>query len=257
MSARRVQVIGIGSGSPGDLTGHAVAAMRATDVFLVADKGAAAGELQALRHGLCDAFLTEGTYRMVQVPDPPRGSDADRAGSAYTRGVTDWHAARVDRYAEILAALPTDATVGFLVWGDPAFYDSTIRIVDALADRMPLDVRVVPGITAFQSLAAAHRIVLHAIGAPVHITTGRRLLEEWSPSLGTVVVMLDGHLVCRELSSAATDLTIHWGAYLGMHQEALRSGPLVDVMPELIELRARLRDEYGWVMDTYALTPTR
>ena len=41
---------------------------------------------------------------------------------------------RAAAYAEVIAAeLPDGGTVGFLVWGDPAFYDSTIRIVESVA----------------------------------------------------------------------------------------------------------------------------
>ena len=40
---------------------------------------------------------------------------------------------RPHRRADVIAALPPETVVGFLVWGDPAFYDSTIRIVDAVA----------------------------------------------------------------------------------------------------------------------------
>ena len=103
--------------------------------------------------------------------------------------------------------------------------------------------------------------MLHRVGEPVHITTGRRLVEEWTRAeaagleLGTVVVMLDGHLHCRELAATHPDTTIHWGAYVGMPQQELRSGRLADVIEEIVELRARLREEHGWVMDVYALTP--
>ena len=46
-----------------------------------------------------------------------------------------WHEARAQRYAEIIRAEVGDGgTIGFLVWGDPAFYDSTIRIVQSIAD---------------------------------------------------------------------------------------------------------------------------
>jgi precorrin-6A synthase len=88
----------------------------------------------------------------------------------------------------------------------------------------------------------------------VHITTGRRLVDEWRPDLGAVVVMLDGALRCRELVDHAPDLVIHWGAYLGLPQQVLRSGRLADVVDELVSLRAELRAEHGWVMDTYVLT---
>jgi len=253
---RRVHVIGIGAGSPEFVTRQAVAAMNEVDVFLVADKGEVKDELVALRRTICERFIDHSRdYAFVTVPDPDRGPDAQRGTAAYERAVAHWHAARANAYAARIAALPEEAVVGFLVWGDPAFYDSTIRIVDAVGERIPLDVRVVPGITAFQALAAAHRFILHGVGQPVHVTTGRRLVREWRPGLGTVVVMLDGGLACRELVDVAPDLTIHWGAYLGLPQQELRAGPLADVVDELVDVRARLRAEHGWIMDVYSLSP--
>lgn len=254
---RRIHVIGIGAGSPEQVTMQAVAAMREVDVFLVADKGSAKEELLALRRSICDRFIpgTEGVdYRFVTVPDPPRGPDAERGTAAYRQGVLDWHAARVRAFAEVIDLLPAEAVVGFLVWGDPAFYDSTIRVVDAIAQRLPVDKHVVPGISALQVLAAEHGIVLHRIGEPVLVTTGRRLLQDFSPDRGTVVVMLDGGLACRGLVEVAPDLTIHWGAYLGLPHQVLRTGRLADIIGSLITLRASLRAEHGWIMDTYLLS---
>ncbi len=259
VAPRQVKVIGIGAGSPGHLTQEAIAALRSVDVFLIADKGAAKDELVSVRRAICAQFIdgTEGEdYRFVTVTDPVRGPDAERDDTAYRSGVADWHAARADRYADVIADLPVDVVVGFLVWGDPAFYDSTIRVVDAIGERLPIDTHVVPGISAFQALAAAHGIVLHAVGQPVHITTGRRLAAEWSPALGSVVVMLDGHLACQALVERAPDLVIHWGAYLGLPQQTLRSGRLADVIDDLIALRAELRAEHGWIMDVYLLSPS-
>ena len=259
VAPRHVKVIGIGAGSPGHLTQEAIAALCSVDVFLIADKGAAKDELVSVRRAICAQFIdgTEGEdYRFVTVTDPVRGPDAERDDTAYRSGVADWHAARADRYADVIADLPDDAVVGFLVWGDPAFYDSTIRVVDAIGERLPIDTHVVPGISAFQALAAAHGIVLHAVGQPVHITTGRRLAAEWSPALGSVVVMLDGHLACQALVERAPDLVIHWGAYLGLPQQTLRSGRLADVIDDLIALRAELRAEHGWIMDVYLLSPS-
>lgn len=74
------------------------------------------------------------------------------------------------------------------------------------------------------------------------------------PGCGTFVVMLDGQLACRSLIGQAPELRIHWGAYLGLPQQELRSGRLVDVIDEIASLRAELRARYGWVMDVYALT---
>jgi hypothetical protein len=68
-------------------------------------------------------------YWVVEVPDPQR----DAAGG-YEAGVRNWHAARTAAYAEVVwTALPHGGTVGFLAWGDPALYDSTIRIVESVA----------------------------------------------------------------------------------------------------------------------------
>lgn len=258
---RQVRVIGIGAGSPDFVTAQAIAALNEVDVFLVADKGDAKDELVAVRRMICERFIdADRDYTFVTVPDPERGPDAARGTAAYAQGVRDWHAARADAYAATLAALPAEVVVGFLVWGDPAFYDSTIRVVDAIGKRMPLAMTVIPGISAFQVLAAAHGVVLHAVGEPVHVTTGRRLVTEWDAAaaagltLGTIVVMLDGHLTCRELVSRAPDLVLRWGAYLGLPQQELRAGRLADVIEDVIALRARLREEHGWVMDVYTLS---
>lgn len=252
---RRLHVIGVGLGARGHLTGDAIEAMNEVDVFLVPDKGERKSELVDLRRSLCESAIEHDRWELRTIVDPERGPDADRDAGEYRVGVKAWHAARVERFVAEIDALPDDATVGFLVWGDPAFYDSTIRMADQIAERTPVQIRVLPGISAFQALAAEHRIPLNGIGQPIHITTGRRLVSEWRPELGTVVVMLDGHLACRELVERAPDLRIYWGGCVGMPQRQLRSGRLSDVIDEITEVRARLRAELGWVMDVYALVP--
>ncbi len=246
-----VLIIGIGSGSPDQLTGEAVAAMTRVDVFLVADKGGAERDLAERRRDLCRAVLP-GEPRIVEVTDPPR----DRAATAYEHAVRDWHAARAERYAGVIDREVGDhGTVGFLVWGDPAFYDSTIRIVEALAATRPLTMTVIPGISSLQLLAARHRIILNRIGRPVHLTTGRRLVEEYRPELGDVVVWLDGELACGGLVDTHPELTIYWGAQLGLPDETLIRGRLADVLPQIVATRAGLRSSRGWVMDLYLLRP--
>jgi precorrin-6A synthase len=252
-----VLVIGIGSGDPAHLTGEAVAAMRRADVFLVADKGEVKGDLVTVRADLCASVLGADGYRVVEVADPERGPDAGRDTAAYTAAVRVWHAARAERYAEaIRAEVGTDGVVGFLVWGDPAIYDSTLRIVEAVAARgVDLTTTVIPGISSVQLLAARHRLVLNGIGHSIHLTTGRRLLAEYRPELGDVVVMLDGTLTCARLLADHPDLEIFWGAQLGLADEALVAGPLAEVLDEIRRVRLRLRAERGWVMDTYLLRP--
>ena len=250
-------VIGIGSGSPDHLTQEAVAALNRVDVFLVADKGIAKHHLVKLREELCRTLISHDHYRFVEVPDPERGADRERDAADYKAGVAAWHDARARRYAEVISAEAADGgTIGFLVWGDPAFYDSTIRIVESITDfGVDLELTVIPGISSIQLLAARHKIILNRIGQPIHVTTGRRLLAEYSPALGDVVVMLDGDLACGGLVEQFGDHMIYWGAQLGLEDEALVSGKLSEVIDEIRTRRAAVRDARGWVMDTYLLRP--
>jgi len=251
-------VIGIGSGNPDHLTREAVAALNQVDVFLVADKGAAKQDLVELRKEICRAVITHDDYRFVEVPDPERGADRERNSVEYQSGVGAWHEARARRYAEIIATEVDDGgTIGLLVWGDPAIYDSTIRIVDLIKNHaVDLDLAVIPGISSIQLLAARHKIILNRVGKPIHITTGRRLLDEYSPALGDVVVMLDGDLACSELLDRFGDLTIYWAAQLGLPDESLIAGQLSEVIKEIRAKRAAIRELRGWVMDTYLLRPS-
>ena len=250
-------VIGISSGNSDHLTKQAVAALNRVKVFLVADKGAAQHDLVELREELCRTVIIHDQYRFVEVPDPQRGPDRERDAAQYQAGVAAWHQARARRYAETIEAeLPGGGTVGFLVWGDPGFYDSTIRIVESIRDLgVDLELTVIPGISSLQLLAAGHKIILNRVGQPIHVTTGRRLLQEYSPDLGDVVVMLDGELACSGLVEQFGDLIIYWGAQLGLPDETLVSGRLRDVINEISGKRAELRAARGWVMDTYLLRP--
>ena len=251
---RQLYVIGIGAGNPDQVTMQAIAALRTVDVFVVADKGAAKDELVALRTEICRRYIPGGDYRIVEVADPERRRGQIGTAGQYADVVLDWHERRAARYEEVLLAEvgPQD-DIGFLVWGDPALYDSTIRIVERLHARGALDFQytVIPGISSVQALAAAHRIVLNRIGEPIHITTGRRLEAGLPQGQDNVVVMLDGDLVCRRLTEPG--LEIYWGAYLGTPDELLVAGPLVEVIGRIEELRAEARTRKGWIMDTYLL----
>jgi precorrin-6A synthase len=250
-------VIGIGSGNPDHLTREAVLALNRVDVFLVADKGAAKHDLVELRQEICRTLIRHDHYRVVEVPDPERGPDRERDAADYQAGVAAWHEARAWQYAEIIAAEVADGgAIGFLVWGDPAFYDSTIRIVESInALGVDLELTVIPGISSIQLLAAHHKIILNRVGQPIHVTTGRRLLDEYSAALGDVIVMLDGDLTCGGLVEQFGDLMVYWGAQLGLPDEVLISGRLSEVIEEIRVKRAAVREDRGWVMDTYLLRP--
>ncbi|MCW2753957.1 MAG: hypothetical protein JWQ32_1368 [Marmoricola sp.] len=241
MAERRVRVIGMGTGAPGQLSGEAIEALTSVAYVIAADKGDG-DPLLGVRRRLCERYGVD----LVVVRDPERDRDdpADYAGA-----VRDWHVARVDTYAEVLADRPGDAA--FLVWGDPAFYDSTLRVVEDLAARLRLACDVIPGISAPQLLAARHRIVLHGIGQPILVTTGRRLADAVIAGHDNIVVMLDGRLACLELD--LDGWWIWWGANLGSDHEALVAGRLADVADEVARARDAVKASAGWVMDTYLL----
>jgi precorrin-6A synthase len=243
---RRIRVIGIGAGDPDYVTAQAVEALNTVDVFFAMDKGDSKDDLVALRREVCERFIRTPGYRFVELADPPRARDGD-----YHQAVADWHAARADVWARALTAELADEGVGaFLAWGDPSLYDSTLRILDLVAQRIDIGYDVIPGITAIQALTARHRIPLNDIGEPVLITTGRRLRAEGLS--GASVVMLDGD--CAFVDCAPGTL-IWWGAYLGTPDEILLAGTVGDVGQRIVEIRAEARARHGWIMDTYLLRP--
>ena len=171
---RKILVIGIGAGNPDHLTLQAIEAMNRADVFFVPDKGSEKAELRQLRLGMVQRFVRSDGYRMVDIAMPVRAKSDDYLGD-----VDAWHAAVAEAYRRAIAAeLPEGATGALLVWGDPALYDSSLRILDRLrAGGLALECEVIPGISSVQVLAARHGIALNRIGEPVRLTTGRRLAE--------------------------------------------------------------------------------
>jgi precorrin-6A synthase len=244
---RHIHVIGIGAGDPGYVTVQAVEALNDTQVFFAMDKGEQKSDLVALRREICARFIREPGYRFVELPDPRRAYDAD-----YRDAVADWHAARAQIWADaICAELGPHGVGGFLAWGDPSLYDSTLRILDAVGARVDFTFDVIPGITAVQALTARHRIPLNEVGEPVLITTGRQLRTH-GPAPGSAVVMLDADC---SFQVCAPDTRIWWGAYLGTDDELLIAGTVGEVGPRIVSLRAEARARHGWIMDTYLLRP--
>jgi precorrin-6A synthase len=238
----KVRVLGVGMG-PQHVTPEVADALRSCDYVLAAEKRRDDG-LLAARRAIADEYGVE----LVAVPDPERDRDdpADYAGA-----VRAWHEERVTAYEQILRE--RGGTAAFLVWGDPSLYDSTIRIIARLAERMPVEYDVLPGISAPQLLAARHRIVLHPVGSPVHITTARRLREDLADGQTNLCVMLTGTLDAALDGAGIDDWSIWWGANLGTDSEELVAGRVRDVLPGLCSGRDRARKAAGWVMDVYLL----
>lgn len=241
-------LIGIGTGNPDHVTRQGVEAIRQADLILIPRKGAGKSDLAGLRETIIGA-VTEIPPRLAYFDIPERRDD-----NGYLQGVEHWHTAISRRWQASIATCPEARVVALLVWGDPSLYDSSLRIAARL-DPQPR-IRVIPGITALQALTAAHAIPVNDIGAPFVVTTGRQLRETgWPQGAETAVIMLDGECSFGTLDTAEFD--IWWGAYVGMVEEILISGPLDQVADQIRTTRAQARAEHGWIMDIYLLRRRR
>jgi precorrin-6A synthase len=256
---REILVIGIGAGDPDHVTMQAVAALNRTQVFFIVDKGEAKSGLVDVRAEICRRHIADQSgYRVVEIADPPRDRDKAAGADTYAAAVGAWHEARAVLFEEAIAGeLDEDGVGAFLVWGDPALYDSTLRVIDRILARraVAFDYSVIPGITSVQSLTAAHRVPLNRIGEPIHITTGRRIADGLPAGLDSAVVMLDAGFSAARLEDP--ELVVYWGAYLGTPEEVLISGRLPDVAAEIEQRKKELREQHGWIMDTYLLRRER
>lgn len=243
---RRILVVGVGPGGPDLITVEALRALERAQVIFELDRGTR--ELTDVRREICRRHLPQEPP-VVVVEEPRR----DREAADYPGAVEAWRAARSRAWAQaILETLPEGGCGAFLAWGDPSLYDSTLAVLEAVAESVAVELEVLAGVSSLHLLTARHRIPLNRVGGQVLITPGRRLIEGgWPPGVEDVVVMLDSQLAFRQIDSAGID--IFWGAYLGTHDELLVAGPLAEVAEEIVSLRAQARERKGWIMDLYLL----
>lgn len=247
---KQLLVIGIGAGNPDYITMQAVKALNRVDVFFLLDKGQSKQTLIDLRREICERYITDHAYRFVEASSPER----ERGNVDYAASVDALNRARQQTFERLINEELSDGECGgFLVWGDPALYDSTLRILQAIqaGGRCEFEYEVIPGITSVQALAAQHKIPLNTIGRSVEITTGRRLAAGQVSESDSLVVMLDAEDSYQRVADRQTE--IFWGAYLGTPDEILLSGRLAEVADEIERVRKMARAEHGWIMDTYLL----
>jgi precorrin-6A synthase len=247
---KKILIIGIGAGNPDHVTMQAVKALNQVDVFFVMDKGPGKAKLTALRKEICRRYIEGDNYRFVDAASPEWG----RGTADYRSTIDDLNRDKQAVFERLIAEEMTDGECGaFLVWGDPTLYDSTIRIVGAIAagGGHDLDYEIIPGISSIQALAARHKTTLNRIGQSVEITTGRKLAAGFPDTADSVVVMLDAIDAYKRF--VGQDIDIYWGAYVGMPDEILVSGKLKDVADDIERLRAEARQANGWIMDSYLL----
>mgnify|MGYP001432861695 FL=1 len=153
------------------------------------------------------------------------------------------------------SSLPDGQVGGFLVWGDPSLYESTLAIADELVRaapaEAPLGLRVIPGVSSVLALAARHRIPLNRQGRAVQISPARLIANGLPDGIDDVVVMLDGHQTFATIDPDGLD--IYWGAYLGTTDEILISAALEEVRDQISRVRSEAASLKGWMFDTYLL----
>ncbi|MHC8407106.1 MULTISPECIES: precorrin-6A synthase (deacetylating) [unclassified Pseudomonas] len=247
---KQLKVIGIGAGNPDYITMQAVKALNSVDVFFLMDKGSSKDTLIDLRREICERYITHDAWRFVEARSPERA----RGDVDYTSAVEELNLVKQQTFARLIDDEMSDGQcAGFLVWGDPGLYDSTVRILQEIlaSGRCVFEFEVIPGITSVQALAAQHKVPLNRIGRSIEITTGRRLAAGQVSDADSLVVMLDAEDSYHQVADQETQ--IYWGAYLGTPDEILISGKLNDVADEIERVRKAARVANGWIMDTYLL----
>lgn len=242
-------LVGIGMGNPSHVTRAAIEALQSADLILIPNKGVTKADLADLRSEICQKLL---------LPVPPIGyfdlPSRNPAEPDYLKRVNDWHDAIAGLWQETIQTnCPNGGKIALMIWGDPSLYDSSLRIAERLkAKNAAVKINLIPGVTAVQLLTAAHGIPLNELGAPVTISTGRQLHNTgWPEGCETLVVMLDGQTAFDTLDPE--QFHIWWGAYLGMKEEILISGPLITCCDTIKSQRCKARKNHGWIMDTYLL----
>ena len=247
---RELVLIGVGAGDPEWVTLAAVRAIQEIDVLFVVVKEREYDDLVEARRSIIERHRTR-PLTMVELLDPPRPW---QSVPDYPAAVAAWRAHRLESWGQAVAGhLGEGQSGGFLVWGDPSLYESTLAIVEHLVASASEEItyRVIPGVSSVLALAAAHRIPLNRQGRAVQISPARMLASGMPEGVDDVAVMLDGKQAFASIDPAGLD--IYWGAYLGTPEQLLVSGPLGDVAEEIIRVRADAAARLGWVFDTYLL----
>ncbi|QGU32874.1 precorrin-6A synthase (deacetylating) [Thermochromatium tepidum] len=252
---KHLYLIGMGPGGPEYLTIQAIETLKRVDVFFMLEKeGRGKEELLERRHAILRRYLGDSGYRVVTATSPERRT----LPGGYQETVRAWHATKRQLFAQLIDTELQDGQNGaLLLWGDPTLYDQTLSLIAELAAASAgtLEFEVIPGITSVQMLTAKHKIPLNRVGESILITTGRHV-EHCDPSaIDNAIVMLDYNASFRRFTGQ--DMDIYWGGYLGCPDEVLVSGPVDEVLDALLETKARVREEKGWLLDIYLLRRRR
>lgn len=250
--SRELILIGIGAGDPDWVTFAAAKAINELDVLFVVRKEDDLDDLVQARRVVVERHR-EAPLRIVEFQDPPRPW---QTAPDYPQAVARWRTQRKEQWGQALADSLLDGQIGgFLVWGDPSLYESTLAIAQELVrlapSASPVNLRVIPGVSSVLALAASHQIPLNRQGKALQISPARLLRDGMPAAVDDVVVMLDGKQTFASIDPQGLD--IYWGAYLGTNDQLLISGDLSEVRDQILAVRAAAAAEKGWMFDTYLL----
>lgn len=248
---KTLYLIGMGPGGPEYLTIQAIETMKKVDVFFMLEKeGRGKDELLRMRHDILERYLGDSGYRVVTATSPERRAEP----GGYQETVRVWHDTKRALFERLIAEELADGQCGaLLLWGDPSLYDQTVSLIADLVARSAgaVDFAIIPGITSVQVLTARHRIPLNRVGESITITTGRHA-EHCDPSeIHNAVVMLDYNASFQRFTGQ--DMDVYWGGYLGTSDEILVSGPVDEVLDDLLRIKSEAKADKGWLMDIYLL----
>jgi len=124
-----LKLIGIGAGNPEWVTVAAARAIGELDVLFVVIKEKDLDEFVEVRRQIVSEHRST-PLRTVELHDPPRPW---RSTPDCPAAVRTWRAQRLQQWSDAVASELGEGQVGgFLVWGDPSLYESTLAIVKQL-----------------------------------------------------------------------------------------------------------------------------
>src|ERR1700733_15200750 len=95
---RKFLIIGIGPGNPDYVTVQAINALNQVGVFFIPNKGTEKEALQRLRLEICERYIKDRDYRLVDFKMPERSKDP----SDYKANVDVWHSRIEQSYENML-----------------------------------------------------------------------------------------------------------------------------------------------------------
>jgi precorrin-2/cobalt-factor-2 C20-methyltransferase len=196
--------VGVGPGDPGLVTQRAVEVLSQADRVLAPSTSAAAiGRAEAVVRDAVPDVVVERVSFVMEV-----ATDAREAALA----------AATER---IVACLDAGERVAFVAIGDPSIYSTFGSLADAVRRARPaVPIEVVPGIMAFQDLAARTATALvdgaeHLVLVPAHAAAGGAPLAAAAADPRAAVVVYKGGAQVAQVAATLAEHGRLEGALLG------------------------------------------